>query len=165
MSCTHKGSSLSPLVAAVVTLAGNLLPHVAFASVGAGAGLPYEDTFSKFVTSLTGPWAWTVAIVCVIVFAWRAIQQGGDLGGSTTAFLGPAFICTLLLGAKKLMTFFGQGAMLATSGSTLVAVTAFAVLACAVAAIPFLLCRIIWLFFRYQRQQQQGTDQAPSAES
>jgi hypothetical protein len=29
------------------------------------------------------------------------------------AFLGPAFICTLLLGSKKLMTFFGQGALLA----------------------------------------------------
>lgn len=94
------------------TAAALALPHTAFASVGAGAGLPYEDTFSKIVTSLTGPWAWTVAIVCVIIFAWRAVERGGDLGGSTMTFLGPAFICTLLLGAKKLMTFFGQGAML-----------------------------------------------------
>lgn len=102
-------------------------PHVAFASVGAGAGLPYEDTFSKIVTSLTGPWAWTVAIVCVIIFAWRAVERGGDLGGSTMAFLGPAFICTLLLGSKKLMSFFGQGAMLATPASTLAIGAAFAI--------------------------------------
>lgn len=99
------------------------LPHVAFASVGAGAGLPYEETFSKIVTSLTGPWAWTVAVVCVLIFAWRTIERGGDLGGSTMAFLGPAFICTLLLGAKKLMGFFGQGAML-TGTTPLLALSA-----------------------------------------
>jgi type IV secretory pathway VirB2 component (pilin) len=105
----RKHSSLLPLITAVVS---GFLPTAAFASVGAGAGLPYEDTFSKIVTSLTGPWAWTVAIVCVILFCWRAVERGGDLGGSTMGFLGPAFICTLLLGAKKLMTFFGQGALI-----------------------------------------------------
>jgi type IV secretion system protein TrbC len=115
---------LSSIAAPAVTL---LAPHVAFASVGAGAGLPYEDTFSKIVTSLTGPWAWTVAIVCVVIFAYNAIQRGGDLGGSTMAFLGPAFICTLLLGAKKLMTFFGQGALLVSPASMIVLVGAFTV--------------------------------------
>lgn len=112
------------LAAAAIT---TLLPHVASASVGAGAGLPYEDTFSKIVTSLTGPWAWTVAIVCVVIFAYNAIQRGGDLGGSTMAFLGPAFICTLLLGTKKLMTFFGQGALLASPASLLALAGAFTV--------------------------------------
>ena len=97
-----------------------LQPHVALASVGAGAGLPYEDTFSKIVTSLTGPWAWTAAIVCALIFAWRMIERGGDLGGSTMGFLGPAFLCTLLLGAKKLMSFFGQGALLTSPAVMLV---------------------------------------------
>ena len=111
----------------VAAVAAYLQPRVAFASVGAGAGLPYEDTFSKIVTSLTGPWAWTVAIVCVIMFAWRAVERGGDLGGSTMAFLGPAFICTLLLGSKKLMSFFGQGALLATPASVIAVGAAFAI--------------------------------------
>jgi hypothetical protein len=55
----------------------------------------------------------------VIVFVYRAVERGGDLGGSTLGFLGPAFLCTLLLGATKLMTFFGQGAMLTASAARL----------------------------------------------
>lgn len=96
-----------------------LLPHVASASVGAGAGLPYEGTFAKIVTSLTGPWAWTVSVVFVAIYAYNAIARGGDLGGATLGFLGPAFLCTLLLGVKKLMSFFGQGAMLTEQPSLL----------------------------------------------
>jgi type IV secretory pathway VirB2 component (pilin) len=72
MSNSKQKLWLSSLVAAV---AAYLQPQAAFASVGAGAGLPYEDIFSKIVTSLTGPWAWTVAIVCVIIFAWRAVER------------------------------------------------------------------------------------------
>ncbi len=101
-----------PVIWSIIAVASSFVPRAAFASVGAGAGLPYEDTFSKFITSLTGPWAWTVSVVCVALFLYRAIERGGDLGGATLAFLGPAFICTLLLGVKKLMGFFGQGAML-----------------------------------------------------
>jgi hypothetical protein len=41
-------------------------------------------------------------------------------------FLGPAFICALLLGAKKLMSFFGQGALLTTPASMVVLGATFA---------------------------------------
>lgn len=139
------------LVAAAVT---TLLPHVAFASVGAGSGLPYEDTFAKIVTSLTGPWAWTVAIVCVVIFAYNAIQRGGDLGGSTMAFLGPAFICTLLLGTKKLMTFFGQGALLASPASLLALAGAFTV--GVIATLLMLGSATLTIYRAYQRLARQA---------
>jgi type IV secretion system protein VirB2 len=125
-------------------------PHVALASVGAGAGLPYEDTFSKIVTSLTGPWAWTAAIVCALIFAWRMIERGGDLGGSTMGFLGPAFLCTLLLGAKKLMSFFGQGALLTSPAVMLVLGGVFIV---GVGAGLLMLAPVTFQLYRSYRRQ------------
>lgn len=123
MSNAHKHRWLPSLLLA---FAAYTLPRIAWASVGAGAGLPYEDTFSKVITSLTGPWAWSVAVLAALMFCWRAVERGGDLGGSTLGFLGPAFICTMLLGVKKLMSFFGQGALLTTPASLIVIGATFA---------------------------------------
>lgn len=98
----------------VVLGLGLVVPSLVFASVGAGAGLPYESVFAKILTSLTGPWAWTVSVVGVLVALYRGIERGGDLTFGVWAFVGPAFLVSMMLGVKSLMGFFGQGAVVAT---------------------------------------------------
>ena len=107
----------SLLVVTSVLVVGVLLGHAdtAYASAGGGGGLPYESALSKLQQSATGPVAFVLSIIGIVV-AGGTLIFGGDLSG----FFRTMVILVLVIGilvssVNVLQTLFGQGATIATS--------------------------------------------------
>lgn len=101
------------VTAALVT--GALLgdTETAYASAGGGGGLPYESALVKLQQSATGPVAFVLSIVGIVV-AGGTLIFGGDLSG----FFRTMVILVLVIGilvssVNVLQTLFGQGATIA----------------------------------------------------
>lgn len=85
----------------------------AMASVGSGGGLPYEEGLANLRASVTGPVAFTLSIVGIVVGGGMLIF-GGDLGGFFKFILFLILIISVLVGAQNMMSsFFGKGAEIA----------------------------------------------------
>jgi len=83
------------------------------ASVGSGGGLPYEDGLTSLRSSVTGPVAFTLSIVGIVV-AGSILIFGGDLSGFFKTLLFLILVISLLVGAQNTMSsFFGRGAEIA----------------------------------------------------
>lgn len=98
-----------------------LLPQHAIASEGTGGSLPYESWLVNLRNSVTGPVAFTLAMLGVVV-SGGVLIFGGDLNGffRTTTFI--VLVMALLVGAQNMMsTFFGRGAEIAALGDAAVA--------------------------------------------
>lgn len=85
----------------------------AYASAGGGGGLPYESALSKLQQSATGPVAFVLSILGIVV-AGGTLIFGGDLSG----FFRTMVILVLVIGilvssVNVLQTLFGQGATIA----------------------------------------------------
>ena len=87
-----------------------LLPDMAFATEGTGGSLPYEGWLTSLRNSVTGPVAFTLSVVGIVI-------SGGVLifGGELNAFFRTLFflvlVMALLVGVNNMMTtFFGRGA-------------------------------------------------------
>lgn len=90
----------------------------AFASVGTGGGLPYEDWLTKLRNSMTGPVAFTLSIMG-IVMAGGILIFGGDLNGFFRTLVFIVLVMALLVGAQNMMSsLFGRGALLDYSTAT-----------------------------------------------
>ena len=106
----------------VVFALTTLMPEHAFAAVGTGGALPYEGWLGALRDSVTGPVAFTLALVGIVV-AGGILIFGGDLNGFFRTIVFVVLVMALLVGAQNMLTtFFGRGAVVAsTDSSTVVA--------------------------------------------
>ena len=97
-----------------------LAPHAAFAAEGTGGSLPYESWLTNLRNSVTGPVAFTLSILGIVV-AGGVLIFGGDLNGFFRTLIFVVLVMALLVGAQNMMsTFFGRGAEIAALGDAAV---------------------------------------------
>lgn len=113
--------SMTFYVCAVLLLAYLILsPLAAFASEGTGGSLPYEDWLTNLRNSVTGPVAFALSIIGIVV-AGGVLIFGGDLNGFFRTLIFLVLVMALLVGAQNVMsTFFGRGAEIAALGDAAV---------------------------------------------
>jgi type IV secretory pathway VirB2 component (pilin) len=93
-----------------------LAPQHAFASEGTGGSLPYESWLVNLRNSVTGPVAFALSIIGIVV-AGGVLIFGGDLNGFFRTMIFLVLVMALLVGAQNVMgTFFGRGAEIAALG-------------------------------------------------
>nr|WP_317623867.1 IncP-type conjugal transfer pilin TrbC [Acidovorax sp. SUPP3334] len=93
-----------------------LSPQHAFASEGTGGSLPYESWLTNLRNSVTGPVAFALSIIGIVV-AGGVLIFGGDLNGFFRTLIFLVLVMALLVGAQNVMsTFFGRGAEIAALG-------------------------------------------------
>lgn len=90
-----------------------LAPPPAFASEGTGGSLPYESWLTSLRNSATGPVAFTLSIIGIVV-AGGILIFGGELNAFFRSLIFIVLVMALLVGAQNMMgTFFGRGAEIA----------------------------------------------------
>lgn len=90
-----------------------LAPQQALASQGTGGSLPYESWLTNLRNSVTGPVAFALAIIGIVI-AGGVLIFGGDLNGFFRTLVFLVLVMALLVGAQNMMsTFFGRGAEIA----------------------------------------------------
>ena len=90
-----------------------LSPDVALASEGVGGTLPYESWLINLRNSVTGPVAFTLSMIGIVV-AGGVLVMGGDLSGFFRTLIFIVLVLALLVGAQNMMSnFFGRGAEIA----------------------------------------------------
>lgn len=91
-----------------------LAPLPAFASEGTGGSLPYEGWLTNLRNSVTGPVAFALSIIGIVV-AGGVLIFGGDLNGFFRTLIFLVLVMALLVGAQNVMSsFFGRGAEITT---------------------------------------------------
>ena len=86
----------------------------AMASEGTGGSLPYESWLTNLRNSVTGPVAFAISIIGIVV-AGGVLIFGGELNGFFRTLLFIVLVMALLVGAQNMMaTFFGRGAEIAS---------------------------------------------------
>lgn len=97
-----------------------LAPQHAFASTGTGGSLPYESWLTNLQNSVTGPVAFALSIIGIVV-AGGVLIFGGDLNGFFRTLIFLVLVMALLVGAQNVMsTFFGRGAEIAAIGEAVI---------------------------------------------
>lgn len=85
----------------------------AMAAVGTGGSLPYESWLTNLRNSVTGPVAFSLAIIGIVV-AGGVLIFGGELNGFFRTVIFIVLVMALVVGAQNMMTtFFGRGAEIA----------------------------------------------------
>lgn len=88
-------------------------PFAALASnTGAGV-LPYESWLIRIQESLTGPVAFSVALIGIVTSGATLIFMGGEIGRFMRSLIYIVLVMTMLVGANSLMTQFFHGAVVA----------------------------------------------------
>ncbi|MGJ0637198.1 TrbC/VirB2 family protein [Xenorhabdus bovienii] len=96
-----------------ITLLLMLATHPAFASNTSGGGLPFDEWFTKVRQSVTGPFAFTAAIVG-LVGAGATLIFGGDMNGFLRTLIFVVLVLAFLVAAQNtLAAITGQGAEIA----------------------------------------------------
>jgi type IV secretory pathway VirB2 component (pilin) len=91
-----------------------LAPQHAFASEGTGGSLPYESWLTNLRNSVTGPVAFALSIIGIVI-AGGVLIFGGDLNGFFRTLIFLTLVMALLVGAQNVMSnFFGRGAEIAS---------------------------------------------------
>ena len=88
-----------------------LLAESAFASVGGGGQLPYESWLVNLRNSVTGPVAFTLSIVGIVV-AGGILIFGGELNAFFRTLIFIVLVMALLIGANNIMTNLFSGAVI-----------------------------------------------------
>ena len=85
-------------------------PQLSMATVGTGGSLPYESWLANLQNSVTGPVAFALSIIGIVV-AGGVLIFGGDLNGFFRTLIFLVLVMAFLVGAQNVMsTFFGRGA-------------------------------------------------------
>jgi type IV secretion system protein VirB2 len=106
-SVTLTKASLLLLLMAMI-----IFPEFAEASVGTGGGLPYETWLTSLQNSVTGPVAFSLSIIGIVV-AGGVLIFGGDLNGFFRTLIFIVLVMALLVGAQNIMsTLFARGAVI-----------------------------------------------------
>lgn len=96
-------------------LAALLMPELAFATEGTGGALPYEGWLTALRNSVTGPVAFTLSIVGIVI-AGGVLIFGGELNAFFRTLIFLVLVMALIVGVNNMMTtFFGRGAEIATA--------------------------------------------------
>lgn len=108
---------LSLTCAAVLVLCflGLYLQPAWAADTGAGTALPYESWLSDFQKSLTGPVAFAISLIGIVVSGITLILGGGEIRGFARTMVYIVLVMTLLIGANSLMSNFFNGAAIPMS--------------------------------------------------
>jgi type IV secretion system protein VirB2 len=102
-------------VAALLLGALLLAPHLAMASEGTGGSLPYESWLTNLRNSVTGPVAFALSIIGIVI-AGGVLIFGGDLNAFFRTLVFIVLVMALLVGAQNMMgTLFGRGAEIAAT--------------------------------------------------
>jgi len=113
--CTH--AALPCLLFALVFVYLMLVPGHAYASEGTGGSLPYEPWLVNLRNSVTGPVAFALSLLGIVVSGGTLIL-GGDLNGFFRTLMFIVLVMALLVGAQNMMSsFFGRGAEIAAVGN------------------------------------------------
>ncbi len=88
-----------------------LAPELALASVGGGGGLPYESWLVNLRNSVTGPVAFTLSIIGIVV-AGGILIFGGELNAFFRTLIFIVLVMALLIGAQNIMTNLFAGAVI-----------------------------------------------------
>ena len=89
-----------------------LIAPEAFAAQGSGGSLPYESWLKKLRQSVSGPVAFALSIIGIVV-AGGTLIFGGDLSGFFRTLIFIVLVMALLVGSQNMMSsFFGKGAVL-----------------------------------------------------
>ena len=88
-----------------------VLADSAFASVGGGGQLPYETWLVSLRNSVTGPVAFTLSIVGIVV-AGGILIFGGELNAFFRTLIFIVLVMALLIGANNIMTNLFSGAVI-----------------------------------------------------
>ncbi len=100
----------------VLTLVLMVAPQLSLATVGTGGSLPYESWLSNLQNSVTGPVAFALSIIGIVV-AGGVLIFGGDLNGFFRTLIFLVLVMAFLVGAQNVMsTFFGRGAEITAAG-------------------------------------------------
>lgn len=84
----------------------------AFAAAGSGGGLPYESALEKLRLSLTGPFAYVISVIGIVV-GFAMLVFGSDLTGFFKTLIGVILTVSVLIGVNAfLANFFGRGAVI-----------------------------------------------------
>jgi type IV secretion system protein VirB2 len=107
----------------LVVLACLIFPDAAQAASG-GGGLPYEGFLNQIRASLTGPVAFTLSIVGIVV-GGATLIFGGDISGFFKLLITLVLVISILIGANNFMaSFFGVGASIAQAPALSIAILA-----------------------------------------
>ena len=97
----------------VLTMILMIAPEQAMASEGTGGSLPYEGWLTNLRNSVTGPVAFTLSIIGIVI-AGGVLIFGGELNGFFRTLIFIVLVMAFLVGAQNMMsTFFGKGAEIA----------------------------------------------------
>lgn len=82
------------------------------AAAGTGGGLPYEGWLENLRNSVTGPVAFAISIMGIVI-AGAVLIFGGELNGFFKTMVFIVLVMALLVGAQNVMAnFFGRGAVI-----------------------------------------------------
>ena len=106
-----KRKSTVLLVLSLLILLGLCIAPLAMASSSNGGNLPYETWLTNLRNSMTGPVAFTLSLLGIIV-AGGVLIFGGELNAFVRTLVFVVLVMGFLVGAQNMMsTFFGQGAL------------------------------------------------------
>ena len=90
-----------------------LMTNAAHAAEGSGGGLPYEGWLTQLRNSITGPFAFTVALIGIVA-SGAVLIFGGELNAFMRTLIFIILVMSLIVGANNLMSvLFGRGAEVA----------------------------------------------------
>lgn len=113
-----RGLPAATLTAALTVLVA--APDRALAAGGGGGGLPWEAPLQTFADSLTGPVAFVISLLGVVVCGAMLIW-GGEINEFARRFVMLVLVVALLVFAANILTqLFGVGAVIAAAGAGVV---------------------------------------------
>lgn len=87
-----------------------IVPEQSFAAVGTGGSLPYETWLTSLRNSVTGPVAFTLSIVGIVI-AGGVLIFGGELNAFFRTLIFLVLVMAFIIGANNMLTtFFGVSA-------------------------------------------------------
>ena len=124
LSILTRHSAVFPVMAIFVLTVILLTPDFAFASEGTGGSLPYETWLTNLRNSVTGPVAFALSMIGIVI-GGGVLIFGGDLNAFFRTLVFIVLVMALLVGAQNMMgTLFGRGAEIAAVGDALLRDTA-----------------------------------------
>jgi type IV secretory pathway VirB2 component (pilin) len=106
-SSMGRWAQLGILVLAIVGL-----PDLASAATGGGSGLPWETPLETLRDSITGPVAYTISLLGVVV-AGAALVFGGEINDFVRRMIMLVLVISLIIfAANFLSTLFNTGAVI-----------------------------------------------------
>lgn len=132
-SAFHAKNFVLALLLLIVALVA--MPEIAHASQGTGGGLPYEDWLTSLRNSVTGPVAFTVSIMGLVI-AGSVLIFGGELNAFFRTLIFLVLVMSFLVGAQNFMaSFFGRGAEIDGAGDTSTRIFSLVLMVAAVAIV------------------------------